>query len=81
MGETSTTPRGLTGYELRVASSNASVELTDLNLTDTVFSATALQPSVTKHVLSGLQKGSRYYFQVIALNSARAGVGTEYLRD
>jgi hypothetical protein len=81
MGETSATPRGLTGYELRVASSSASVELTDLNLTDTVFSATALQPSVTNYVLSGLQKGFRYYFQVIALNSAGAGVGTEYLRD
>ena len=82
MGASSATPRKLTGYLLRVANSDASIELTDFNLTTTAtFNTIALEPTVTNYVLSGLQKGFRYYIQVVALNSAGPGVGSEYLRD
>ena len=82
MGASSLTPRGLVGYELRIADSNASEPLSDGNLsTSTSFRVIATAPSVTNYDLTGLQKGLRYYFQVIAINSAGKSPPTEYLRD
>lgn len=81
MGATSATPRRLTGYVLRVASSPASVQLTDFNLSTATFTLIPVVPSVTNYVLTGLQKGFRYYMNVFSTNSAGRSLATEYLRD
>ena len=74
----------LSRYELLMTSSEAAVEYSnsDLgNLSSTSFSVIATSPSVYSYAATGLQKGFRYYFQVISVNDVGKSSGTAFLQD